>query len=142
MQLVITHQLPQLQQHLDEIYHKLNGDLSPLLDAIGTVLRDSTHQRFNTKIAPDGVRWANLMPNTVKRKRNNNILVDGGELSRILYQVTAHSVAVGTDTNYGAYHQLGTSRMVARPFLGISNQDEQDINSIINLFLRGVVNNG
>ena len=86
-----------------------------------------------------------LMPSTVKAKNGrSNILVDSGDLIRsITFHASNDSVVVGTDRPYGKYHQTGTkkangtTKMVARPWLGLSQQDQFDINDLIVGYLAG-----
>lgn len=145
MQINVTDQIPALNEHLTALQQRLNGDLTPLMQAIGSVLEGSTRQRFADKVSPNGVAWAVLMPSTVKAKNGrSNILVDSGDLIRsITFHASSDSVAIGTDRPYGKYHQTGTKkkdgtqRMVARPWLGLSQQDQFDINDLILDFLAG-----
>lgn len=133
--LTVAHDLPKTQASLNQLQQKL-GDLTPVLDTIGQQLEDSTVDRFATKIAPDGVSWANLMPSTIVQKGNHNILVESGDLaSSITHHANKSSVTVGTPERYGVYHQFGTADMPARPFLGISSNDEQTIYTLINDYL-------
>lgn len=135
-ELGITH------SQIAELYQKLNGDLTPLMQAIGGVLESSTIERFNvSKQAPDGSYWANLLPHTIAKKVNKNgddagILVEKGRLSDgINWYFDKNSVTIGTPETYGVYHQFGTKHMPARPFLGLSNEDKQDIYTMINDYL-------
>ena len=145
MQIDVTHTIPALSEHLTDLRQRLNGDLTPLMQAIGSVLEGSTRGRFADKQSPNGVAWAVLMPSTIKAKNGrSNILVDSGDLIRsITFHASNDSVVVGTDRPYGKYHQTGTkkangtTKMVARPFLGLSEQDKSDIGDLINDFLAG-----
>lgn len=145
MQIEVTSQIPELNEHLATLQQRLNGNLTPLMQAIGSVLEGSTRQRFADKQSPNGVAWAVLMPATVKAKNGrSNILVDSGDLIRsITFHATSDSVMVGTDRPYGKYHQTGTkkadgsTKMVARPWLGLSQQDQFDINDLIVGYLAG-----
>lgn len=145
MQINVTDQIPALNEHLTALQQRLNGDLTPLMQAIGSVLEGSTRQRFADKVSPNGVAWAVLMPSTVKAKNGrSNILVDSGDLIRsITFHASNDSVVIGTDRPYGKYHQTGTkkadgsTKMVARPWLGLSQQDQFDINDLIMDFLAG-----
>lgn len=139
MQLTITHQLPQLNDYIGQLYQRLGGDLTPLMLAIGSILENSTRECFSSKTAPDGTSWQQLKPSTVKQKkgRGGGILVERGDLMKsITHHATSHSVAVGTDRHYGKYHQVGTKHMPARPFLGISASDDDNIQDVLNQFLR------
>lgn len=141
MQLTITHQLPQLNDHISQLYLRLGGDLTPLMLAIGGILENSTRARFASKTAPDGTSWQPLKPSTIKQKKGRGgILVDRGDLMKsITHHATSHSVAVGTDRHYGEYQQMGTKHMPARPFLGISASDGDSIQDVLNQFLRETV---
>lgn len=118
------------------LHQKLNGDLTELMEDIGTILMRSSNERFVTKLDPDGNYWANLMPSTVASKGDDNILVKSGKLSEVIYHAYKDRVEIGTPETYGVHHQFGTDKMVARPFLGISDQDEADIYKVINKYLQ------
>lgn len=142
MQLVVSDQLPQLAANLHALENKLGGDLTPLMDAVGFFLENSTRERFETKRDPEGISWEQLKPATVARKQHKNgsirggILVDHGDLRKsITYHASTQSVAVGTDRQYGQYHQTGTVHLPARRFLGLSEADKDGINDIIHQFL-------
>ena len=145
MQIDVTHTIPALSEHLTDLQQRLNGDLTPLMQAIGSVLEGSTRGRFADKQSPNGVAWAVLMPSTIKAKNGrSNILVDSGDLIRsITFHASSDSVAIGTDRPYGKYHQTGTkkangeTKMVSRPWLGLSQQDQFDINDLILDYLAG-----
>lgn len=140
-----------IQDNITALHQRLDGDLTPLMKAIGSVLESSTRQRFADKKAPNGTSWANLLPQTIaaKAKKNKSVskggisvsrglLVESGDLFKsISFQASKDKVAVGTSELYGVYHQFGTKNMVARPFLGISSDDEQTINELIYDYLDG-----
>lgn len=132
-----SNDLPLLQDNIIQLTQKL-GDLTLLMDAIGGTLESSTRQRFNDKQAPNGVKWADLLPSTQDKKGNNNILIQSGDLmASITHHANATSTTVGTPKIYGVYHQFGTSDMKARPFLGLSDEDKEDIYDLINEHLTG-----
>jgi len=124
------------------------GDLSPLMDSIGMGLEASVRERFaETSTAPDATRWDPSIADAEGRKT----LVDSGNLAdSITHAATRDSVVVGTNVLYAAIHQLGgtiegkTSRglrfqigerwanvasvtIPARPFMGLSDDDESMI---------------
>lgn len=142
MQINVTHQIPALTEHLAGLRERLNGDLTPLMTAVGSLLENSTRQRFEDKVAPSGVSWAQLSPATIRARkgRGGGILVDRGDLFRsITFYATGDSVTVGTDRHYGEYHQMGWG-VPKRSFLGISQQDQADITDLINDFMAGLIN--
>lgn len=124
-------------QDIERLHQRLSGDLTPLMQDIGTLLQRSTRERFLSKQDPDGNHWQNLLPSTQAKKGDNNILVQLGLLGKIGYNAYADRVEVGSTQDYGVYHQFGTSAMVARPFLGLSDEDEQGIYATINDYLQG-----
>ncbi len=141
VQINVTHELPELVNHLQQLEQKLDGDLTPLMESIGSLLENSTRQRFEDKQSPNGISWASLMPSTLKKKRNKNskdsaILVESGQLSdSFSFDANHQRVIVGTDKFYGKFHQFGTKKMVARSFLGLSQDDKDGINELIASFL-------
>ncbi len=139
MQINVSHQLPALNEHLIELRQRLNGDLTPLMSGIGSLLENSTRDRFDTKTDPNGRPWKPLSAITLMRRngRGGGILVDWGDLFHsISYHAERSSVQVGTDRHYGKYHQMGWG-VPKRSFLGISQQDQADITDLINDFMAG-----
>lgn len=140
-----SHEFAVLNTHLNELERRLNGDLTPLMEAIGAVLENSTRQRFNNKKDPEGLSWANLMPDTIKRKTNKHgqnagILVESGNLfGSLTYAADKYEVSVGTPESYGVYHQFGTINMPKRSFLGVSSDDKQSIQQLINDYLEDIL---
>jgi phage virion morphogenesis protein len=127
-------------------------DLRPVLTTIGELLTESTQDRLDSgkNIDPTGKPWVTLQPwyQEQKKQYKNRILSLSGHLAKeIKPQVPdGHTVIVGTNVPYAAIHQFGGvirpktanalnvgGRAVkkvtipARPFLGISNQDKENI---------------
>jgi HK97 gp10 family phage protein len=63
--------------------------------------------------------------------------VDTGRLRQsITSAITGQrSVAVGTNTTYGKYHQFGTRNTPARPFLGFDKRAEREIEDIVRRYI-------
>lgn len=130
-------ELPHLQNNITQLIQKM-GNLAPLMDEIGGILEGSTRERFDKKTSPQGVKWADLLPSTQEQKGNNNILVQSDDLMRsITHHANQYAVSVGTSETYGVFHQFGTNKMSARPFLGLSEDDKHDIYTLINEYLNG-----
>lgn len=133
----------------------LLDDLTPVMQGIGEYLVDSTRQRFVRGESPEGARWAPKSPVTLARygaRRSNRVDIrplfgPSGSLStQILTEATSDSVSVGSNLIYAAVMQFGaaqgafgrTSRggpipwgsIPARPFLGLSPEDETAIVAI------------
>jgi phage virion morphogenesis protein len=130
-----------IQSRLQQLKARM-GDLKPAFRDIGEHLLNSTRARFQSQTAPDGTPWAALSPRTLKYKKVNKdkILTLHGRLRGTLnVQVTANSLRVGTPLIYGATHQFGDPRrhIPARPFLGLSSTDKQDVVAILNEWISG-----
>lgn len=129
-------------------------DLRPAFELIGDQLIDSTKRRFATSTAPDGSAWAPV-------KRGGKPLVGETRAlsTNIVKRVTGDSLEIGSPLEYAAFHQFGTSPytirpknkralhwpgaahpvsgavehpgLPARPFLGISDDDEAMILDVL-----------
>jgi len=107
------------------------------LNQIGAALEDSTLERFETNIAPDGTPW---LPSERALAQNGRTLVDTGRLrDSIGYEVTGDELSIGTNVIYAAIHQGGgkagrnlATILPARAFLGISDSDQFTIDEILN----------
>lgn len=123
-----------------------------LHEEIGELLVSSTRDRFRRGIGPDGKPWK---PSVRARKEGGQTLRDTGLLANsIHYAADSRRVEVGTNDKRARVHQEGmtirpkrakwlrfrladqwvTRRQVtvpARPFLGISSQDEQTIDETL-----------
>jgi phage virion morphogenesis protein len=119
------------------------GNLAPALKEIGEVLVESTKQRFASGAGPDGERWDKNSDVTIARKGRNKPLI--GETlalsAGIDYQLIGDdAVAIGSPMEYAAMQQFGGTEsefphlwgdIPARPFLGISDDDRENILEII-----------
>lgn len=138
----------------------LMGNTTPIMSAIGTGLVSSTHRRFVTQSSPDGEKWLGLNDEYKKMKRNARILTESGRLRDSISSSPGNDyVRVGTNVIYAAIHQFGgtivpknASHLVfrlatgvvlaksvtlpARPYLGISDDDEEMIADTVFRFLR------
>jgi phage gpG-like protein len=104
---------------------------------IREVLRPGEAEVFNTSGAAINKRWpAAVEPD---RKSDPRLLFMSGELYRSLASLTSDSVQVATRTElhfttrtrYAHFHQHGTSRMAARPFMGISSASRKQIMDVM-----------
>lgn len=93
-----------VERTLARLYARL-GDLTSLMQDIGTLLESSTADNFKGEHSPAGVPW----------KKSQRAMADGGktlQLSRrlalsITSSATATSVEVGTNVIYAARHNQG-----------------------------------
>lgn len=112
------------------------ADLTPAFRDIGEALLNSTRERFSSQTAPDGTPWEALSPGYAQRKKvhKDKILTLHGRLRGTLnYQAGPREVRIGTPFIYGATHQFGAPErhIPARPFLGLSRDDEQTLLDIL-----------
>ena len=109
-------------------------DTSTLMPQLGEYLLRSTQERFQTETGPSGTKWDALKPKTLKYKKENRdkILTLSGVMGsvRMHYQATATQAVVYNVAKYAATHQFGRGNIPARPFLGISRRDADEINAI------------
>lgn len=116
-------------------------------------LRTSVDENFESESSPDGTAW-------VRTVRGGKILTKTSRLRNSIHaRASSEGAEVGTNTIYAATHQFGDSRTIrakkkpflmfpgtsgglvrvkqasikipARPFLGISEKDAEEIKSII-----------
>ena len=132
-------------------------DTAPLMRRLGERIQAWTQDRFdaNQQQAPNGTPWAKLNPKYAQNKprhlQNRKLTLSGHLRKSIRWQLLdSQSVLVGTNVKYAAIHQFGGTirpkkgkalafggRFVqsvtipARPYLGISEQDNKEIREII-----------
>lgn len=131
------------------------GDMGPAFRDIGEYLIASTKARFAKGVAPDGSAWAPKSQTTIDayRARGEGALTRPliGPASRlsseITYRARGDGVTVGSSLIYSAVQQFGAAagafgktrrgapipwgRIPARPFLGLSRDDERNVVDII-----------
>lgn len=115
-------------------------NLEPVMEDIGQILMNSTRDRFEQGIDPTGKPWVTLQPWYQKQKKKNQnltLVLNHDLMNSINPQATSNSVTIGTNRKYAAMHQFGGvvgkgspfagKEIKARPFLGISNDDKENI---------------
>ena len=116
------------------------ADLTPVFRDIGEAMLNRTRERFDSQTAPDGTPWKPLSPAYALTKRPDPglILTRYGRLRGTLdYRAGPREVRIGTPLIYGATHQFGRpeKNIPARPFLGLSPSDEQELLAILTEWL-------
>lgn len=105
-------------------------NLDKALFEIEDYLLNSTKARFNTMRAPDGTAWQPLSPAYYATKpiNKNLILTLNGYLRRSIYSLRGEdTVTIGSNIPYAGTHQFGRGRIPARPFIGLSTDDNEYI---------------
>lgn len=125
--------LVRAQRRLGRITGAIENDLG---EALAELLEEQTRRRILTeKTAPDGRAWEAWKPEYARtRKSGNSLLVDSHDLEKsVKGSSSGKNVNVLADTIYAAVHQYGHhfahngARVPARPYLGISAQNEIEI---------------
>lgn len=123
-------------------------DMNSVMGEIGEVLVNSTTRRFGEGVSPSGVRWAAKSPVTLaayeargERMDNRPLFGPSGDLNSTIFAENGNDfVRVGSGRPYSAMMQFGGARSAyphlwgdipARPFLGLSDEDEIEILEII-----------
>ena len=124
------------------------SDLRPVLLSIGEELTESTKQRFRTQQEPDGTPWKPNSWRTVVWK-GHSIQLTGKThqlQGTINYQLIGTSVEIGSPMKYAKTQQFGEKEhhwhelmvkidIPARPFLGLSHDDETRVLEDIRTYL-------
>jgi phage virion morphogenesis protein len=129
------------------------GDAKPLFTEIGSALEGSTRERFETKRAPDGTPWLDISPGWRAHKKAKGLAegiltMRGDLLSSIAFEAGTDFVEiVAGPQEYAAIHQFGGTEgmaagpaaIPARPYLGLSADDEVEIREATDDWLRGLI---
>lgn len=133
------------------------ADFRPLLQLIAGALRESAILRFHQGKAPDGSHWKNSR--RALETGGQTLILEGHLRDSITSNVTSRRLEVGTNKEYAAIHQFGgiirpkkgwalavpgvgfraSVTMPARPYLGISADDEAEIRDMTEAWLRKLV---
>lgn len=130
------------------------GDATPLFTEIGSALEASTRERVQTtKLAPDGTPWLDISEGWRKTKKKRGhaegiLTMRGDLLNSIAFEAGADFVQIiAGPTEYAAIHQFGgtdgmaagPAAVPARPYLGVSAEDEAEILDAADTWLRGLI---
>ena len=88
--------------------------------------------------APDNTDWADWSKDYARTRRGGGgkLFLEGDLLGSLQSSVSGDEAEVGTNLRYGAIHQFGGAEvgrpsLPARPYLGLSGDDEADIEEIV-----------
>ena len=113
-----------------------------LLAEVGEVLVNSTMQRFDEGIGPDGKPWE---PSLRAAASGGKTLLDKARLRNSISSLaTADAVYVGSNLIYALIHQEGgqagrghSVTIKKRPYLGVSEEDAEEIAAVLRDYLAG-----
>lgn len=116
-----------------------------MFDEIGSYLDSSVDQRFQNGVDPSGAPWQES--NRAKNEGGKTLIDHSILVNSITHIASGKGVEQGTNLVYAAIHQFGgnagrnkATELVARPFLGINADDENEINAIVKDFLKEALN--
>jgi phage gpG-like protein len=131
----------QLARHLTELGGKVAAlSFERPLKTAAVYLASQSKECFDQSRDPSGVAWLPLKSPSARRggPRSKPLRDTGLLMASVaargaghVEEVTRTSLVVGTSIDYASYHQLGTSSIPARPFLGITAKIEDRIARII-----------
>jgi phage virion morphogenesis protein len=150
----------EIDHNSDEIYQAFNEVLtraqnsSPVMAEIAEYLHLQTREHFDNEEAPDGTPWAPLSETTLAFRAQAGLSVDKILHQSLMlrdqihpfYDAESAGVSTGQSTSaYAAMQQFGgttsSSSMIpgveipARPYLGLSDDDEQYVVELLGDFL-------
>ena len=113
-------------------------DMRSALDEVGLYLERETKLNFAKEQTPEGNAWARLSDSTLRQKKTRAILRETGALAASIRKqpATSTEVRVTAGTEYGIFHQEGTRKMPARPFIGLSDRHRDEIMRIFERRIR------
>lgn len=110
------------------------------LAEIGAMLLTATQDRFEQEKAPDGTPWEPLATPVGRPMLRDTVRL----FHSLTYAVGRNQVEIGTNVVYARIHQMGgetgrdhASEIPARPYLGLSAEDEREALDIVTDYLKG-----
>jgi len=123
--------------------------LDELLDGVGALVASQTQERIaSEKRGADGVAWPAWSERTAARRHaGQSLLVREGHLRDSIHHVVAgNEVRVGSDMIYAAIHQFGgragrghAVEIPARPYLGLSDDNRDEVRAVVEAFIAEVL---
>ncbi len=129
-------------------------DLTPVMREIVGILADAAEQAFADEADPDtSTPWVPLTEAHIEKRRDENkwpgaILQMTGDLAKSIQSDYGNDFAqVGSNKIYAAIHQHGgtadmparNAAIPARPFLGASEQDREEIMDVLKRHLSDAI---
>lgn len=130
----ITVEIFGLEEAVDGVRPLTHGFLADLLESVAAAVELQTSIRIaEEKTAPSGEAWAPWAASyAATRRKGSGLLVDTGRLlGSIAHQVFGLTAVVGTNVPYGEWLQSGTSKMPARPYIGLSEANRAELETMI-----------
>lgn len=140
------------QELLNRLHELSEPDIRAAMTAAGEAIRTSTLERFEREKDPDGRPWKKSI--RAQRDGGKTLTISRDLANSIHVESSAKGVEVGTNKEYAAVHQFGATirakgdgllkfmigdqwiskkevKIPARPYMGITEDDMQEITHII-----------
>jgi len=131
---VNTRQLARMQARLAAYQGKLKNPKG-LARGVGQLVEAQTRRRIqDEKTAPDGTAWEGWSESTKDQRQGNHslLLFEGRLRDSIAGQaVNGNTVVVGASMIYAAVHQYGYGPIPARPYLGLSDENADEVVDLV-----------
>lgn len=133
-------------------------DLREMLEGIGAEIESQTRRRLQVeKTSPEGEDWVDWSETYVSRKHGDSgghephpdqlrsagghtiLQLDGGLTDSIQYDVDDHEVIVGSNLIYARVHQEGFEGIPARPYVGLSDENTEDVEALALIFVEDLL---
>lgn len=124
------------------------ADYEPTLEDFIPVLEAGEATAFQSGTEPGGAAWVPLAESTIRKKGHGIILVETEKLMKSLTsgggdavrETTERGMIFGTSVEYSSFLEDGTSRMPARPHVGMSEGTlEQLVNAIADATVQALI---
>jgi phage virion morphogenesis protein len=117
--------------------------MQSLMRALGRRVEDQTRRRIASEHrSPDGKNWPALAARTIAMKGHSRPLFNTGDMIGSLQtQASTFRSTVSTGVHYAGYQQFGTKRnprgspIPPRPFMGVSDSNELDLEKVSSDFV-------
>lgn len=119
--------LPALNSRVSRLLAGLKNP-EPLLRELAAEGEAQTRRRMEfEKRGPDGTPWPEWSPGYAATRHGGQSLLDatGALIQSITAFADRQTAGWGTNVIYAATHQFGRGGIPARPFLGVSDEDER-----------------
>ena len=126
---------------LDRLSH---FDTRDLLDNIGAVVETQTRRRLSEeKTDPEGQPWEPLSERYAAWKEKHSsggiLELEGDLIGSITHKPSHDAVQIGSNVLYSTAHQLGTEDIPERPYLGLSDDNADEVEEAVTTWLREVM---
>lgn len=139
---VFQRKLRKFQQKIS----KSSGLYDQMLNGLGIQATRNIEQHFIDARGSKGTAWAPLKPSTLEARARRTAgrpgnkfgpvpLRDTGEMSKINHQRRGAGVKVGTQTDYGSFHNFGFKNVPKREWAYIDKKGSKKLKSALSWFI-------